>query len=62
MTNDRPYRRAMSVEAAVEELTRNKGGQFDPVIVDAFLRVLSRRGVHPSHPDSSIPTEELILR
>jgi len=47
MTTDRPYRRAMPVEAAVEELTRNAGTQFDPVVVEAFLRILERHGAQP---------------
>jgi diguanylate cyclase (GGDEF)-like protein/putative nucleotidyltransferase with HDIG domain len=44
MTADRPYRRALSVEIAQEELRRNSGGQFDPVVVDAFLGVLADGG------------------
>jgi len=36
MTNDRPYRRALSWDAAVDEITRETGGQFDPMVVDAF--------------------------
>jgi diguanylate cyclase (GGDEF)-like protein len=47
MTTDRPYRQAMPVEAAVEELKRNVGTQFDPVVVAAFLRILERHGAEP---------------
>ncbi len=47
MTTDRPYRKAMPVEAAVEELERNCGNQFDPRVVEAFLEVLSRHGPQP---------------
>lgn len=39
MISDRPYRKAMSNEAAVKELARCSGTQFDPCIVDAFLSV-----------------------
>ena len=39
MTSDRPYRKAMPEEEALEELRRNAGAQFDPEIVDAFLAV-----------------------
>jgi putative two-component system response regulator len=39
MTSDRPYRRAMSLEAAICEIERCSGKQFDPVMVNAFLRI-----------------------
>ena len=40
MTTTRSYRRAMSLESAREELIRNAGTQFDPVVVDALLKVI----------------------
>ena len=40
MTTDRPYRRALSPEAAVAELRSCAGTQFDPRVVDALLAVL----------------------
>ncbi|MBI4313392.1 MAG: HD domain-containing protein [Candidatus Omnitrophica bacterium] len=40
MTSARPYRAPMTREAAIAELRRGSGSQFDPIIVDAFLRVL----------------------
>jgi len=40
MTTDRPYRKAMSQQAAVEELKRCSGAQFDPRVVNAFINVL----------------------
>lgn len=36
MTSDRPYRPAMTLEAALEQLRRNSGSQFDPRCVQAF--------------------------
>ena len=36
MTNDRVYRKAVGVEAALDEIRRHAGGQFDPAIVEAF--------------------------
>jgi putative nucleotidyltransferase with HDIG domain len=42
MTNDRPYRAAITHEEAVEELRRNAGSQFDEAVVEVFLGVLSR--------------------
>ena len=40
MTTDRAYRSALSFDAAVEELKRNRGTQFDPAVVDALLSTL----------------------
>ena len=37
MTTDRPYRAARSREEATEEIRRERGGQFDPSVVDVFL-------------------------
>ena len=42
MTSDRPYREAMTPAAAVREIQRNAGTQFDPRVVEAFTRVISR--------------------
>lgn len=39
MTADRPYRKALSKEAALRELEANAGTQFDPEIVDIFLKL-----------------------
>ena len=44
MVSDRPYRKGMSQEAARLELRAHAGTQFDPDVVEAFLRVLDRRG------------------
>ena len=43
MTSDRPYRQGMSQHQAVAELRRCAGAHFDPVVVEAFLRVLEQR-------------------
>ena len=44
MTSDRPYRKALPLDVVYTELTKYSGSQFDPVCVDAFLRLLSREG------------------
>ncbi len=41
MTSDRAYRKALSMEEAVAELKKNRGTQFHPRVVDAFLEILS---------------------
>ena len=38
--SDRPYRKGASLEVAVKEPVRNKGTQFDPEIVDPFIKVV----------------------
>jgi putative nucleotidyltransferase with HDIG domain len=42
ITTTRPYRRAQSPEAAVKELRRCSGTQFDPEVIDALVTVLGR--------------------
>jgi response regulator RpfG family c-di-GMP phosphodiesterase len=37
MTSDRPYRKALSFDAARDEITRESGRQFDPKVVQVFL-------------------------
>jgi HD-GYP domain-containing protein (c-di-GMP phosphodiesterase class II) len=44
MTSDRTYRHAMPHERAIDQLAGNAGTQFDPEVVDAFLRVLAAEG------------------
>ena len=39
ITSDRPYRAAKPVTAALKEIERCSGTQFDPQVVDAFLRL-----------------------
>jgi len=41
LTHDRPYRLAMTWEAAVGELHRGTGAHFDPRVVEAYLAVRS---------------------
>jgi putative two-component system response regulator len=41
MTNDRPYRKALPFVEATANLSAGSGTQFDPEIVDVFLRMLA---------------------
>lgn len=40
MTSERPYKRALTVREAIEELKRCSGTQFDPKIVDVMVSIL----------------------
>ncbi|WP_405943888.1 HD-GYP domain-containing protein [Streptomyces sp. NBC_00932] len=59
MTSTRSYRRARPVDAALRELVRCAGTQFDPLMVQAFVRALARSGWHPAvtadEPDACPP-------
>jgi putative nucleotidyltransferase with HDIG domain len=40
ITTNRPYHKALSEQEALDEIVRNAGKQFDPTVVEAFLRVM----------------------
>ncbi len=46
MTSKRAYRQAMSADESVAELLKNRGTQFDPEVVDAFIDVIKKIGRH----------------
>lgn len=50
MIQDRPYKRKISHEAAVDELRRHAGSQFDPDLVEIFCDIY---GQHPPVADAS---------
>jgi putative two-component system response regulator len=52
LMNDRPYRRAWVLDAALQEMVDNRATQFDPTIVDAFL-ALVKRGQLPLAPGAA---------
>jgi putative two-component system response regulator len=45
LTQKRPYKAAWPITDAIAEIDRQRGRQFDPTIVDAFLRVVERSPV-----------------
>jgi len=44
LTSDRVYRKAFSVEDAVQMMREQRARHFDPVLLDAFMEVLGRSG------------------
>lgn len=49
MTSVRPYRPGVPLDATIAELQRCSGAQFDPRIVDAFLKAIERGEIDPAH-------------
>jgi diguanylate cyclase (GGDEF)-like protein len=47
MVNDRPYKRAMTHAAAIDELRRHAGTQFDPELVTAFCDLFASMAPEP---------------
>lgn len=41
MTSDRPYRNALTVKQALEEIKSNAGTQFNPEIANAFVKIIN---------------------
>ena len=42
MTTDRPYRKGLSVEQAVDQIMRGRGTQFDPDLAIEFVKMVER--------------------
>jgi putative nucleotidyltransferase with HDIG domain len=55
MTTDRSYRKARSAPAALEELRRCAGTQFDPTVVDAVVGVVKRGREHELSAAALLP-------
>lgn len=58
MTSTRSYRSARTPEAAVEEIRRHSGTQFDPVMVEALIQAVGRYGWQPHEPAAPAEEEE----
>ena len=59
MTSDRPYRKSLGKEKAIQELKDFSGRQFDPCVVEEFISVLSEEGT--SHSElKGIPEDDIV--
>ncbi len=48
MTNDRAYRKRLSISQALEEIRKNAGVQFDPMIATEFIKMIKEEtGISP---------------
>ena len=53
LTCKRPYKEAWTVEQAVEEIQKGSGSQFDPQVVDCFMKALPQiRSVHQKYSET----------
>jgi HD-GYP domain-containing protein (c-di-GMP phosphodiesterase class II) len=43
MASHRPYRPALGIEIALEEITKNRGILYDPVVVDTCVKLFTKR-------------------
>jgi HD-GYP domain-containing protein (c-di-GMP phosphodiesterase class II) len=48
MTSDRPYRRALPFDQAVEQIIAGTGTQFDPAMAEAFVSIANLEDLHAS--------------
>jgi len=55
LTSDRVYRKAFSIEDAVQMMREQRGRHFDPVLLDAFMEVLGKTGPDAREPTASDP-------
>jgi len=46
MTSNRPYRKALSKDFAVAELKKGSGTQFDPQVIDVFVKILKEESLN----------------
>ena len=45
MVSRRHYRQQLTIKDALEEIIKHRGTQFDPIVVDAFLKVMKDRAI-----------------
>ncbi|MCW3034200.1 MAG: Response regulator with domain [Solirubrobacterales bacterium] len=57
LTSDRVYRKAFSVDEAIQMMLEQRGRHFDPVLLDAFMEVLGRTGPDAREELRRDPTE-----
>ena len=52
MTTDRPYRKGLPLDYALEELQKGAGSQFDPSLTPVFIRLIRSRSI-PLSPQAA---------
>jgi HD-GYP domain-containing protein (c-di-GMP phosphodiesterase class II) len=63
MASDRPYRKALDPSSILDELRMNEGSQFDPRVMEAFFRIIHKKGVSfLRNSASEIPSREPVMK
>lgn len=62
LCHDQPYRPALSISEAVRTIEANANSQFDPQVVEAFLKVASEQYWHEETPSVKKPLAEVIMK
>jgi HD-GYP domain-containing protein (c-di-GMP phosphodiesterase class II) len=57
MTEDRPYRRALTQEDAIARLVEGSGTQFDPKVVQTLVQILQSKGKAESPIPAAVPKQ-----
>ncbi len=61
MAAHRPYRPALGLDRALEEITKNRGSLYDPEVVDACLKICREKRVEISSPvESGFPPQAAV--
>ncbi|MDQ1461994.1 MAG: cyclic di-GMP phosphodiesterase [Actinomycetota bacterium] len=62
LTSDRPYRRGVPIDAAIAAMTENRGRQFEPRLLDAFLSALDElTTIRSAYPDRDEPRIRVLV-
>jgi len=59
MTSVRLYGDALALDAAIAEIRRSTGGQFDPSVAKVLVELVGQDTLVPIAPDPAHPTEDL---
>ena len=62
MTNDRVYRKALSIEDSLAEIKKHTPSQFDPMVVDILVNYVESGLHHPRKPSADGPAIKLNSR
>lgn len=61
MTSDRPYRKALTWDVAITELSANSGTQFDPAVVEIFTAIIEENIFSGAHLGSCPTAAQSVL-